>query len=108
MQLRRGSTRFARECMVLTLCSCLIATLFSSVTLAQEKAVKPETDNRVSKANYELASRWTSAKVGKMLFDTAVTPHWLETGDRFWYSYETNRGRRFYMVDPFKKTKTPV
>src|SRR5207237_8214635 len=30
------------------------------------------------------------------------------TGDRFWYSYEANSGKRFYMVDPFKKTKTPV
>jgi hypothetical protein len=34
------------------------------------------------KANYELASRWTPAKVGKLVFDLAVTPHWLE-GDRF-------------------------
>ena len=102
MQLRRGSTRFARELMVLTLC------LITTSVFAQDKSAKPEQDTRVQKANYGLAARWTSAKVGKMLFDTAVTPHWLETGDRFWYSYETNAGRRFYMVDPFKKSKTPV
>src|SRR5271154_5730440 len=60
------------------------------------------------KANYELATHWTAAKVGKLVFDTAVTPHWLETGDRFWYSYETSHGRYFYLVDPVKKTKTPV
>ncbi|HLW76961.1 MAG TPA: hypothetical protein VKS01_08240, partial [Bryobacteraceae bacterium] len=41
------------------------------------------------KANYELAMQWTAAKVGRIVFDTAVTPHWLETGDKFWYSYET-------------------
>src|ERR1700679_1579231 len=63
---------------------------------------------KVHKANYELATHWSSAKVGKLVFDTAVTPHWLATGDRFWYSYETSRGRDFFLVDPVKKTKAPV
>jgi len=60
------------------------------------------------KANYELASQWTPAKVGKLVFDVAVTPHWLESGDRFWYSFETTKGRKFYVVDPVKKTRTYV
>ena len=59
------------------------------------------------KANYELAAQWTPAKAGKLVFDTSVTPHWLE-GDRFWYSFENSKGRRFYVVDPAKKTKTFV
>jgi dipeptidyl-peptidase 4 len=59
------------------------------------------------KANYELASRWTPAKVGKLVFDLAVTPHWLE-GDRFWYGFENSGGRKFYLVDPAKKTKSLV
>jgi dipeptidyl aminopeptidase/acylaminoacyl peptidase len=59
-------------------------------------------------ANYELASRWTSAKAGKLVFDTAVTPHWLELSDRFWYSYETSSGRKFYLVDPKAKTRKPL
>ena len=42
----------------------------------------------------------TAAKVGKLVFDTAVTPHWLSSGDRFWYSYETSQGRRWFLVDP--------
>jgi dipeptidyl-peptidase 4 len=46
--------------------------------------------------------------VGKLVFDTSVTPHWLATGDRFWYSYETSSGRSFYIVDPVKKTKAPL
>jgi dipeptidyl-peptidase 4 len=61
-----------------------------------------------AKANYELASRWTSAKVGKLVFDLAVTPHWLDSGDRFWYSFETTKGRKFYLVDPVKKSKSYV
>ena len=63
---------------------------------------------KVQKANYELATHWTAAKVGKLVFDMAVTPHWLETGDRFWYSYETSHGRHFYLVDAVKKTKAPL
>src|ERR1051325_8697699 len=43
-----------------------------------------------------------------MVFDVAVTPHWLESGERFWYTLETTKGRQFYIVDPAKKTKTFV
>jgi dipeptidyl-peptidase-4 len=59
-------------------------------------------------ANYDLASRWTAAKVGKYVFSTAVTPHWLEASDRFWYSYETPSGQKWWMVDPIKRAKTPL
>jgi dipeptidyl aminopeptidase/acylaminoacyl peptidase len=68
----------------------------------------PAAPVKQTKANYELATRWTPAKVDKMLFDTAVTPHWLDNGDRFWYAWENTKGRRFYMVDPVKKTKSQV
>lgn len=60
------------------------------------------------KANYELAARWTTPKVGKMIFDVAVTPHWMDSGDRFWYSFENSSGRKFYIVDPARKSKTLV
>src|SRR5262245_40311226 len=71
--------------------------------LAQEP--KMVQDSKVQRANYDLAARWTTQKVGKLVFDTAVTPHWLETSDRFWYTYETGQGRQFYLVDPMRKTK---
>src|SRR5262245_43373904 len=58
--------------------------------------------------NFDLGSQWTSAKVSKLVFDTSVTPHWMQSGDRFWYSYQTRDGRRFYMVDPLKKAKGPL
>ena len=59
----------------------------------------------IVRANYDLAMKWSSAKVGRLLFDTSVAPRWLETGDRFWYTYQTSQGRFFYIVDPVKKTK---
>jgi len=71
-----------------------------------EPTVAPERE--LAKANYDLASRWTSAKVGKYVFSTAVTPHWLEFSDRFWYDYETPAGRKWWLVDPVKKTKTAL
>ena len=63
---------------------------------------------KVERADYDLASRWTSAKVGKLVFDTAVTPRWLETGDRFWYSFETPEGRKWVIVDPAARSKRPL
>jgi len=47
--------------------------------------------------NFDLGARWTAAKVGKLVFDTSVTAHWMQTGDRFWYAYQTRDGRRFYV-----------
>jgi dipeptidyl aminopeptidase/acylaminoacyl peptidase len=58
--------------------------------------------------NYDLAAQWTSQKVGKLVFDTTVTPRWLEHSDRFWYSYQTRDGRKFWFVDPIKKSKAPL
>ncbi|MDI6845868.1 MAG: DPP IV N-terminal domain-containing protein [Candidatus Saccharicenans sp.] len=60
------------------------------------------------KANYELASRWTPAKVAKLVFDLSVEPRWLKTGDRFWYSFETPEGKFWYLVDPATRTKKPL
>ena len=62
----------------------------------------------LTKPNYELAEKWTSAKVGKLVFDSAVTPHWLEHNDRFWYAFETASGRHFYVVDPRAKSRKPL
>ncbi len=85
---------------------------FLSASLLAASAVfaadNPAPMVKQTKANYELAAQWTPAKMGKLVFDTTVTPHWLEQGDRFWYSFENSKGRKFYIVDPVKKTRTFV
>jgi dipeptidyl-peptidase-4 len=63
---------------------------------------------KADKANYELAARFTSAKVGKMVFSTSVSPQWLKTGNRFWYRYETTKGQTFVLADPIAKVKRPL
>ncbi len=57
-------------------------------------------DDPARSPNYALAAEWTVPKINKLVFDTSVTPHWLELSDRFWYSYETRDGKRWYLVDP--------
>lgn len=60
----------------------------------------------VSKANYELASRFSPTKLKKMVFSTSVDAHWLKNSNRFWYSFETSEGTTYYIVDPVKRSKS--
>jgi len=83
----------------------LLAATFPGISADNAPAPTPP---KGTHANYELAAEWTPAKAGKLVFDVAVTPHWLESGDRFWYTFENTKGRKFYVVDPAKKTKTYV
>ncbi|MDE5572869.1 MAG: DPP IV N-terminal domain-containing protein, partial [Muribaculaceae bacterium] len=57
---------------------------------------------------YELPERFTAPKLSKMLFSTTVDPHWFPTGDKFWYSYKTSEGNRWYVVDPVARRKSPM
>jgi dipeptidyl-peptidase-4 len=59
-------------------------------------------------ANYQLASRFSPAKLKKMVFSTSVDPHWLKLSNRFWYQYETANGKQWYMVDPASRSKKPI
>src|SRR5215510_12866227 len=90
--------RFVR----MTLSVCLLSLMAAAPRL---QAQKPEA---TVAPNYDLAAQWTPQKVGKLVFDTTVTPRWLETSDRFWYAYQTREGRRFMLVDPVKRTKAPL
>src|SRR5215471_8937438 len=91
-QTRSTTGRWPALIRVLSIAAVLSMALSARITThaANGSAVTP---------NYELASRWTLSKINKIVFDTGVTPHWFETGDRFWYSYETRDGKRYFLVD---------
>jgi len=72
-----------------------ILVLFSLPGLAQEY-----------KANFKAAEKFKSTNIRKMLKTTRVNPGWLKDSDKFWYTYTTTEGKKFYMVDPAKKSKT--
>ena len=85
----------------------LLAIVFAAPLAAQRPVADPG-ERALVAPNYDLAARWMTGKVAKYVFSTAVTPHWLEFSDRFWYSYETPAGEKWWIVDPLKKTKTPL
>ncbi|MGL5684029.1 MAG: DPP IV N-terminal domain-containing protein [Marinifilaceae bacterium] len=62
----------------------------------------------IEKANYALAERYSSPKVGKMVYSTGVKPTWLKSGNAFWYRYTTSAGSAYYFVDCLKTKKTPL
>ena len=74
--------------------------LFSNLSIAQNIPVV--------KANYELAGRFSPKKIEKMVFSTAVDPHWMKSGNKFWYAYETRDGKKWYVVDPTRMSKIPL
>src|SRR5216684_9286607 len=79
----------------------------SEGTAAKTEAVSEEAAGRVA-PNYALEERFLPDQVSKLVFDLAVTPHWFSESDRFWYSYQTTEGTRYYIVNPVKKSKTPL
>ena len=57
---------------------------------------------------YLQAEKFTQDKLNTMLFSTTVDPHWFQKGNCFWYEYKTSDGTQWYVVDPSKKTRTPL
>ncbi len=76
-----------------------IILLLSSALLIQAQ------NTPISKANYQMAAKFSPKKLEKMVFSTGVDPHWLKTSDKFWYSFETPTIKNYYIVDPAKGSK---
>ncbi|HEY6943546.1 MAG TPA: DPP IV N-terminal domain-containing protein [Candidatus Acidoferrum sp.] len=79
----------------------------SAATPAKAEGAAGDATARVA-PNYELEARFLPDAVNKLVFDLSVTPHWFSQSDKFWYSYQTTDGTRYYVVDPLKKSKTPL
>ncbi|RBQ08793.1 S9 family peptidase [Pedobacter miscanthi] len=84
----------------------LCAQLLSLTVAAQTKTFTiTENIQPQPKANYQLASRFSPNKLKKMVYSTAVDPHWLKLSNRFWYTFESPKGKFWYLVDPAAKSK---
>src|SRR5690606_4415907 len=79
-------------------------TLFRSVGLICLSAHAQE-DKQVVKANYNLAAKFSPAKLRTMIFSTDVKPNWINHSDKFWYEYQTPAGKYWYLVDPAARSK---
>jgi dipeptidyl-peptidase-4 len=81
--------------------------LISLGAFAQTKTISlTETTQAPEKANYQAAARFSPAKLRKVIYSTAVDPHWLKLTNRFWYQYEMPSGKQWYIVDPVLKSKS--
>jgi len=80
---------------------------FLCLTVAAQNKTFILTENIQSppKANYQLAARFSPNKLKKMVYSTSVDPHWLKLSNRFWYTFESPKGKFWYLVDPVAKTK---
>ncbi len=85
----------------------LISVGFSAISQTKTFTIT-ETTAAAPKANYQLASRFSPNKLKKIVYSTAVDPHWLKLSNRFWYEYETPNGKLWYLVDPVVKSKKQI
>jgi dipeptidyl-peptidase-4 len=83
----------------------LLALPFFFATVHAQKQPLTEVTAPVTKANYELAARFSPNKLKKLIFSTSVDAHWLKKSNRFWYVYETPNGKQWYVVDPAIRSK---
>ena len=85
----------------------VVCAQFLSLTVAAQTKTFTITENTQPqpKANYQLASRFSPNKLKKMVYATAVDPHWLKLSNRFWYTFESPKGKFWYLVDPATKNK---
>ena len=59
-------------------------------------------------ANYGQAARFSQKRIRQMVHSTRIRPNWFRDSDRFWYSWTTADGTRYYIVDPATGSKTEV
>lgn len=85
----------------------LLCAQFLSLTVVAQTKTFTITENiqPQPKANYQLASRFSPNKLKKMVYSTTVDPHWLKLSNRFWYTFESPKGKFWYLVDPAAKSK---
>jgi YD repeat-containing protein len=79
-------------------CSLFILFGFLSLSQSQEN----------EKANYDLAYKFSPKSIAKLVHSTAVRPHWLKNGNKFWYQYKTTAGSKYYIVDADRRSKSEL
>lgn len=58
------------------------------------------------KANYELAEKFANLNYGSVNNNSlSLYPEFLPDSDKFWYSFRTDEGKKYYLVDPVRKRK---
>ncbi|MGJ8547940.1 DPP IV N-terminal domain-containing protein [Winogradskyella wichelsiae] len=83
----------------------LLLLLLLSLSITSINAQQNEQENTTPTPNYRAAAKFSPNNLGKLVHSTSVRPHWLKSGNRFWYQYKTTEGSKYYIVDADKKSK---
>ncbi|QNK77384.1 S9 family peptidase [Winogradskyella sp. PAMC22761] len=83
----------------------LLLLLFFSLSITSINAQQNKQENTTPTPNYRAAAKFSPNNLGKLVHSTSVRPHWLKSGNRFWYQYKTTEGSKYYIVDADKKSK---
>lgn len=59
-------------------------------------------------ADYARAERFLPWNVEKLIWNTRITPHWIDASDCFWYRRTTQDGTEFIRVDPGLPARQPA
>ena len=84
---------------------CITALLLCVVMASAQKAQGPK---KADKANYEQASRFSAKRIGQLVYSTRIRPNWFRDSDKFWYSWKTSEGTKYYVVDPVTGSKKEI
>ena len=84
-----------------------LLTLVALTVLCFQAGAQQPSD-KATTANYEHAARFSTKKVRQMVFSTRIRPTWFVGSDKFWYSWRTSEGTRYYIVDAASGQKTEV
>lgn len=80
--------------------SLILAASFTFAVAVGAHAGEPESGKNVTVPNYALAERFSSKRVGQMVFSTEARPAWFLKGGKFLYNWKTSEGNNYYIADP--------
>ncbi len=60
------------------------------------------------KADFKASAKFSSTNLSKKVGSTSVRPVWLKDSEKFWYTYKTSDGNKWWFVDPDDKSKKPL
>jgi len=83
----------------------LSSAFIASVVLSFAPLYAQGTENQ---GNYKLAKKYSSSFLKQFSYSTSVSPQWIGKSNRFWYSYRTSAGTKYWLVDSDARTKTEL
>ncbi len=79
-----------------------------SLVLLPTIALAQSASNDHPHANWELANKFTTQALQRVIYSTTLTPRWIGKTDSMWYNWRNGAGAGFYLVYPPTRTKRPL